>query len=88
MKLSYSKYGWKCVLGAEVAYLVCIFGAYLPLRSTKGMELHRALLEILPGFVWGERGSVLLGTGLIFVLAWIFAVYMVWMFNSSLVSKS
>ena len=88
MKLSLSKYGWKCVLGAEVAYVACILGAYMPFRSEKGEELHRALFETLPGFVWGKWESLLLGAGMMFVLAWIFAVYMVWMFNTSLVSKS
>lgn len=84
MKLSLSKYGWRCVLGGEVAYAICILGGYLSLRTERGAELHRTLFETLPGFTWGSMGSVLLGAIYIFVFSWVFASYMVWMFNSSL----
>jgi len=43
-----------------------------------------ALFEDLPGFTWINTGSVILGAVYMFVLAWIFAVYFVWMHNSSL----
>ncbi|MFA4831170.1 MAG: hypothetical protein WC862_02675 [Patescibacteria group bacterium] len=84
-QLSLKKYGWKCVLGAEVVYFVCLLGGLLPLRSARGMELHHAIFETLPGFTWINIGSVILGAFYLFVFAWIFAWYFVWMHNSSLV---
>ena len=48
---SLKRYGWLCVLGGEVAYLLCVLGGYLPFRTARGMELHNALFETLPGFV-------------------------------------
>jgi hypothetical protein len=43
MELSLKLYGWKCVLGAEVAYVLCLLGGFLPFRSPKAMELHHRL---------------------------------------------
>lgn len=86
-KLSLSKYGWRCVLGAEVAYVLCLAGGFVPIRSTAGIELHHKLFETLPGFTWINFSSVLLGVVYMFVFAWIFALYYVWMHNSSLIVK-
>jgi len=86
-KLSLKKYGWKCVLGSEVVYFICLFGGLLPLRSARGIELHHALFEILPGFVWISFGSFALGAVYMFIFSWIFAWYFVWMHNSSLIKK-
>jgi hypothetical protein len=72
------------VLGAELAYAICLLGGFLPIRSTKGIELHHALFETLPGFVWINVGSAFLGAFYMFVLAWVFGTYMVWMHNTSL----
>ena len=83
--LSLKRYRWLCVLGAEVAYFVCLFGGLLPLRSGRGLELHHTLFETLPGFVWISPGSVVLGAVYMFVFAWIFGSYMVWMHNSSVI---
>jgi hypothetical protein len=83
--LSLKRFGWLSVLGSEVGYLICLFGGYLPLRSSKGMELHRTLFETFPGFVWGKAGSVVLGAIYVLVFAWIFAWYFVWIHNTSLV---
>jgi hypothetical protein len=83
--LSMRRYGWLCVLGGEVAYIVCLLGGYLPLRSARGTELHHALFETLPGFVWGQPSSMLLGAAYVFVFAWLFGAYMVWMHNTSLI---
>jgi hypothetical protein len=83
--LSLRRYGWLCVLGGEVAYVVCLLGGYLPLRSARGTELHHTLLETLPGFVWGQPSSMFLGAVYVFVFAWIFGAYMVWMHNTSLI---
>ena len=85
--LSMRRYGWLCVLGGEVAYIVCLLGGYLPLRSARGTELHDALFETLPGFVWGQRSGMLLGAVYVFVFAWIFGAYMVWMHNTSLIGN-
>jgi len=83
-KLSLRPYGWKCVLGSEIAYALCIAGGYLPLRTPRGTQIHHALFETFPGFVWGDVGSIVLGAGYIFVFAWIVAWYMVWMHNTSM----
>ena len=85
--LSFKRYGWLCVLGSEVAYAICLFGGYLPLRTVRGVELHHSLFETLPGFVWGNPSSIILGAGYMFVFAWIFAGYYVWMHNTSLISR-
>ncbi len=86
-KLALKPYGWKCVLGAEVAYVICVAGGFLPLRSAAGIELHHRLFETLPGFTWITPGSFVLGAIYMFVFAWIWGAYYVWMHNSSLVSK-
>jgi uncharacterized membrane protein (DUF485 family) len=39
----------------------------------------------MPGFVWGSVASVFLGAFYVFVFAWIFAGYYVWMHNMSLI---
>ena len=85
--LSLKRYRWLCVLGGEVLYALCILGGFLPLRSVRGTELHHALLETLPGFTWINFSSVLLGAVYVFVFAWLFGWYIVWMHNSSLVNK-
>ena len=87
-KLSLKSYGWKCVLGAEVVYSICLLGGFLPLRSARGIELHHALFETLPGFTWINFSSILLGAIYMIVFAWIFAGYYVWMHNSSQVQNS
>lgn len=86
-RLSLKSYVWKCVLGSEVAYVLCLIGGYLPWRTTAGTELHHALFETLPGFVWGSFGSIILGAVYMFIFAWIFGSYMVWMHNSSLIKQ-
>lgn len=83
MKLSLKKYGWKCVLGSEVVYLICLLGGFLPLRTARGIELHHTIFETLPGFSWINFGSLVLGAVYFFVFAWLFAWYFVWMHNSS-----
>ena len=45
------------------------------------------LFEILPGFVRGSAVSILVGAVYVFVLAWVFAAYYVWMHNASLVAS-
>ncbi len=86
-QLSLKSYGWKCILGGEVAYVICLLGGFLPLRSAKGVELHHTLFETLPGFTWISFSSFLLGAVYVFLFAWIFAWYYVWMHNSSMIRK-
>lgn len=82
MKFSLTKYGWRCVLGAEIIYASCLaFGSRL---NGADAELHHSLFELLPGFTWISAVSVLVGAIQIFIYAWIFAAYMVWMLNSSM----
>lgn len=78
------RYGWLCVLGAEAVYILCLLGGLLPWRSERATELHHTLFETLPGFTWLTFGSFILGAIYMFVFAWAFAAYMVWMHNSSL----
>lgn len=87
MNLSLKSYGWKCVLGVEAAYVLCVLGGFLPLRSAAGIQLHHAIFETLPGFTWISFSSFVLGASYMFVFAWIFASYFVWMHNSSLINK-
>ncbi|HBV33347.1 TPA: hypothetical protein DEB72_02370 [Patescibacteria group bacterium] len=86
-QLSLKLYGWKCVLGAEIVYVICLLGGFLPLRTGRGIELHHALFETLPGFTWINFTSFILGAVYLLVLAWVFAWYYVWMHNTSLVRK-
>jgi hypothetical protein len=82
------RYILQCVLGGEIGYVLCLAGGYLPLRTSRGMELHKTLFETLPGFVWGTTGGVILGAAYVFLFAWLFAWYFVWMHNTSLVGKA
>jgi hypothetical protein len=86
--LSLTRFGWRSVLGWEIAYFICLFGGFLPMRTSRAMELHRQLFETFPGFAWISVGSVLLGAVYAFVFAWIFAGYFVWMHNSSLEERT
>src|SRR5215471_20448978 len=83
--LSLKRFGWLCALGAEVAYAVCLLGGFLPIRTAGGIDLHHRLFETLPGFVWINIQSVILGAVYLFVFAWIFGSYFVWMHNTSLI---
>lgn len=97
--LSLKRYGWLCVLGTEAFYGLClVYGALLPTRvfdavsgaqiaDIGGARLHHALFELLPGFTWGTASGVIVGAVDLFAFAWIFAWYMVWMHNTSLVKQ-
>jgi hypothetical protein len=85
--LSYKKYITKCVFGAEIVYMICLVGGLLPFRSMRGIELHHALFETLPGFTWLTGPSILWGAVLVGVFSVIFGMYMVWMHNSSIENK-
>ena len=83
--LSLRRYRWLCVLGSEVAYILCLLGGFLPIRTSAGIELHHRIFETLPGFVWINVQSAILGAAYMFGFAWIFGSYFVWMHNTSLI---
>ena len=83
-RLQYFSYIWKCVLGMEVIYFLCLLGAFILERSAKGTELHHTLFETLPGFTWISVGSVILGAAYMLIFAALFGAYIVWMHNSSI----
>ena len=83
--LSLKRYRWLCVLGAEVAYFACLLGDFLPIRTAAGIEIHHKIFETLPGFVWLNIESVILGAVYMFAFAWIFGSYFVCMHNTSLI---
>lgn len=83
--LSLKSYVLKCILGGEVTYALCIAGGYLPLgRTPRAVDLHHAIFETLPGFVWGAPSAIILGAFYVLVFSSIFGSYMVWMHNSSI----
>ena len=83
--LSLKRYGWFCVLGAEVFYILCLM--YGVLLSGASAQLHHSLFGLLPGFTWGSVVGILAGAIDLFVFAWIFGAYMVWMHNTSLIES-
>jgi hypothetical protein len=85
--LSLKRYRWLCILGAEVAYALCLLADFLPIRTAAGIELHHKIFETLPGFVWLNVQSVILGSVYVFVFAWVFGSYFVWMHNTSLIKS-
>ena len=66
---------------------MCVAGGLIPFRSMRGIELHHALFETIPGFTWLTWSSTIWGAILVGVFAMIFGMYMVWMHNSSLENK-
>ena len=82
--LSTKKYPLLCVLGMEIFYVLCIgYGFLLP---DKGRELHHALFELIPGFVWGNPVRMVWGALYMGVLAWIAGWYIAWMHNASMIT--
>jgi hypothetical protein len=81
--LSKTRYSSLCLLGVEVFYVLCI--AYGLLLSGKVQELHHALLELIPGFAWGNPASMVWGGLYIGALAWVVGWYIAWMHNASLI---
>jgi len=86
-KLSLKSYVWKCVLGAEIVYFLCLVGGLVPWRSAASIALHHSLFETLPGFTWLTGQSIVWGAILMAIFAFVFGSYMVWMHNSSLINK-
>ena len=69
------------MFGTEIFYVLCI--AYGLLLS--GKSHHRALFELIPGFVWGKLVSVAWGAVYMGALAWVAGWYISWMYNASLI---
>jgi hypothetical protein len=83
--LSTTKYASLCVLGIEVFYVLClVYEFFLPENRR---ESHRALFELLPGFVWGNVLSMVWGAVFLAIAAWITGCYIAWMHNTSLISS-
>jgi len=80
--LSTTKYAALCVLGMEIFYVLCI--GYGFVLSDKARELHHALFELIPGFVWGNPVSLVWGGLYMGVLALVGGWYIAWMHNASL----
>ena len=82
--LSTTKYAALCVLGLEIFYVLCL--GYGLLLSAKAQELHHALFELIPGFVWGNLVSVVWGAVYMAILGWIVGWYIAWMHNASMIT--
>ncbi len=82
--LSKTKYAGLCLFGVEVFYVFCL--GYGSLLSVQGRELHQALFQLIPGFVWRDAVSMVWGAVYIGILAWIVGWYVAWMHNISLIS--
>jgi len=67
-----------------IVYVFCLPYGYL--LSAKGKELHDALFELIPGFVWGDVLSLVWGGVFLAVLAWIGGWSIAWMHNASLIA--
>jgi hypothetical protein len=80
--LSTTKYAALCVLGMEIFYVLCI--GYGFVLSDKARELHHALFELIPGFVWRNPVSLVWGGLYMGVLALVGGWYIAWMHNASL----
>ena len=77
-----TKYASLCVLGMEIFYILCI--GYGLLLSSKTMELHNSLFELIPGVHWGNQASMVWGALYLAIPAWIGGWYIAWMHNVSL----
>lgn len=78
-----TKYAGLCVLGTEIFYMLCI--GYGFVLTGKAMELHHSLLEMIPGFSWGNPVSMVWGALYLGIVAWVGGWYIAWMHNASLV---
>ena len=81
---SYQSYIWKCVLGSEIIYVLCM--VYRAFVAVELLPLHDNLLRLMPGFSLTPAGIVIAGIG-IAVYSAVFGAYMVWMLNSSVAKQ-
>ena len=82
--LNVKKYASLCVLGGEVAYIVCLGGGTLMLRTPEASALHHQLFSLMPGFTWLTFGSFMLGAIYVAIASGIGGAYIAWMHNVSL----
>ena len=82
--LSKTKYAALCILGIEIFYVLCL--GYGLVLSAKGRELHQALFELIPGFVWASPVSMIWGAVYMAILAWIVGWYIAWIHNASMIA--
>jgi hypothetical protein len=47
------------------------------------MDLHHSLLELIPGFNWGNPASMVWGGLYMGIVAWVAGWYIAWMHNAS-----
>jgi hypothetical protein len=79
------RYGWLCVLGGEVAYVVCMRAViYRFVRRVGQNSTRRCSKRFLDSA--GQPWSMVLGAIYVFGFAWMFGAYMVWMHNTSLIT--
>ena len=57
------------MFGTEIFYVLCI--GYGFVLAGKAVDLHRGLLELIPGFSWGNPVSVVWGALYLGILAWV-----------------
>lgn len=81
-----TKYAALCVLGTEIFYVLCL--GYGSLLSGKAKDLHHALFELMPGFIWGNLLSILWGALYLAIFAWIAGWYIAWMYNASIMTST
>jgi len=84
--LSERKYAALCIAGIEIFYILCLLYEFL--LPVKGRELHRALFELLPGFVWGDVLSMIWGAVFLGIAAWVTGWYIAWMHNASMIGAA
>ena len=77
-----SKYAGLCVLGTEIFYILCI--GYGFLLTGRAMDVHHSLIELIPGFSWGNAISMIWGAVYLGIIGWVGGWYVAWMHNASL----
>jgi hypothetical protein len=78
-----TKYAGLCVLGTEIFYVLCV--GYGFVLTGRAMDLHHSLLELIPGFSWGNPASMVWGGLYLGIVAWVAGWYIAWMHNASLI---
>jgi hypothetical protein len=78
-----TRYAGLCVLGTEIFYVMCV--GYGFVLTGRAMDLHHSLLELIPGFSWGNSASMVWGGLYLGIVAWVSGWYIAWMHNASLI---
>ena len=80
-----TKYAGLCVLGTEIFYVMCV--GYGFVLTGRAMDLHHSLLELIPGFSWGNPASMVWGALYLGIVAWVGGWYIAWMHNASMLTS-